>query len=184
MLNVSSKFSLVNYSRHNESLNYVRRKLSSISEFFRMFKDSLWREEVTNLDTKGAKRSVKIWTTNFYKSFSKNTLLYMSSRSVHTFILVESVSSKLCLMLMKGEKNKWNWMIFEWTTKNIAYFKRSRCCGSKTWKLKENQTKVSISFIPCSMTKRKMILAAYFNLHAIFRHKSIKYGCDDSTRMK
>ena len=43
---------LVNISRHSESLKYVwkstnrcyRRKMSSILEFFRMFKDSLWRE--------------------------------------------------------------------------------------------------------------------------------------------
>ena len=43
---------LVNHSRHSESLKYVwkstisclRRKMSSISEFFRMFKDSLWHE--------------------------------------------------------------------------------------------------------------------------------------------
>ena len=43
---------LVHYSKHSESLNYVwksiisclRRKMSSISEFFRMFKDSLWRQ--------------------------------------------------------------------------------------------------------------------------------------------
>ena len=42
---------LVNYSRHSESLKYVwkstnrshRRKMSSISEFFRLFKDSLCR---------------------------------------------------------------------------------------------------------------------------------------------
>ena len=72
------------------TISCLRRKMSSISEFFRMFKDSLWREWLTNLDAKGAKRSVKMWTTNFYKSFSKNILLYMSSRlskirSVHTY---------------------------------------------------------------------------------------------------
>ena len=35
---------------------------------------------MTNFGVKGAKRSVKMWTTNFYRSFCKNILLYMSSR--------------------------------------------------------------------------------------------------------
>ena len=35
----------------------------------RMFKDSLRLEKLTDLDAKGAKRSVKMWTTNFSKSF-------------------------------------------------------------------------------------------------------------------
>ena len=68
---------LVNSSRHSESLKYAwkstnrcyLRKMSSISEFFRMFNDSLCLEWLTNLDAKGAKRSVKIWTKNYYKSF-------------------------------------------------------------------------------------------------------------------
>ena len=45
---------------------------------------------------KGLKRSVKMWSTNFYKSFSKNILLYMSSRlskirSVHTYVRPRTV---------------------------------------------------------------------------------------------
>ena len=45
---------------------------------------------------KCAKRSVKMWTTNFYKSFSKNILLYMSRRlskisSVHTYVMLRTV---------------------------------------------------------------------------------------------
>ena len=80
---------LVNYSRHSEALKYVwkskyccdRRKMSSISEFFRMFKDSLWCESLTNLDAKGSKRRVKMWTTNSYKIFSKNILLYVHEQS-------------------------------------------------------------------------------------------------------
>ena len=64
----------------------------SISEFFRMFKDSLYREELTNLTVKGAKRCVKMWTTNFYKIFFKNILLYMIGRlskirSLHTYAM-------------------------------------------------------------------------------------------------
>ena len=31
---------------------------------------------MTNLDAKGDKRSVKMWTASFYKSFFKNMLLY------------------------------------------------------------------------------------------------------------
>ena len=64
--------------------------MSSISEFFRMFKVSLRLEWLTDLDAKGAKRSVKMWATNFYKSLFKNILLYMNCRlskirSVHTY---------------------------------------------------------------------------------------------------
>ena len=76
----------VNYSRHSNPLKYLwkstnhrrRRKMSSISEFFWMFKDSLCREWLTNLDAKGAKRSVKMWIKNFYISFFLK-LLYMNS---------------------------------------------------------------------------------------------------------
>jgi len=53
-------------------------------------------EKLTNMDAKGAKRSVKMWTKNFYKSFSKNMLLHMSSRlskirSVHTYVIPRTV---------------------------------------------------------------------------------------------
>ena len=68
---------LVNYSRHSESLNI--RKNSEIDDIFlwnqgfdhfpTFFKDSLCLEKLTNLDVIGAKGSVKIWATNFYKSF-------------------------------------------------------------------------------------------------------------------
>ena len=52
LLLVPLTLKLVHYLRHSESLKYVwkstisclRRKMSSISEFFRMFKDSLWRQ--------------------------------------------------------------------------------------------------------------------------------------------
>ena len=48
------------------------------------------------MDAKGAKRSVKMLTTNFYKSFSKNILLYMSIRlskirTVHTYAMHRTV---------------------------------------------------------------------------------------------
>ena len=51
---------------------------------------------MTNLGAKGAKRSVKMWTTNFYRSFWKNILLYMSSRlskirSEHTYVMPRTV---------------------------------------------------------------------------------------------
>ena len=73
---------------HSESLNI--RKNSEIDDIFlrrqqivnfqTYFKDSLCLEYLTNFGVKGAKRSIKMCTTNFYKSFSKNILLYMSSR--------------------------------------------------------------------------------------------------------
>ena len=47
-------------------------------KFFQMFKDSLCRESLTNLDAKGAKRSVKMLATRFYESFFKDILLYMN----------------------------------------------------------------------------------------------------------
>ena len=68
---------LVNYSRHSESLN-IRKNCEIVGIFLRWqrfvefqtcFKDSLCREHLINLDAKDAKRSVKMWTTNFFKCF-------------------------------------------------------------------------------------------------------------------
>ena len=61
-----------------------------------MFKDSLCRKYLTNLDAKGAKRSIKMWSTNFYKISFKNILPYMNSRlskirSVHTYVMPRTV---------------------------------------------------------------------------------------------
>ena len=49
-------------------------------EIFRKFKVSLRLEYFLNLDAKGAKRSVKMWATDFYKSFFSNIVLYMNER--------------------------------------------------------------------------------------------------------
>ena len=49
-----------------------RREMSPISAIFQMFKVSLSREYLTNLDAKYAKISVRLWTTNYYKSFVKH----------------------------------------------------------------------------------------------------------------
>ena len=99
---------LVNYSRHIESLN--NQKNSEIDEIFlrwepfvdfqTYFKDSLCHTKLTNFNAKGAKRSVKIGTTSFYKSIFKNILFYMSSRlskiySVHTHVMPRTVESVL-----------------------------------------------------------------------------------------
>ena len=64
--------------------------------FQAFFKDSLCLQKLTNLDAKGAKRSVKMWTANFYQNFFKNTLLYMNGRpsklrSVHTYVMPRTV---------------------------------------------------------------------------------------------
>ena len=95
---------LVNCSQHSESLNI--RKNCEISDIFlrwqrfvdfqTYFKDSLCLEKLTDLGAKGAKRSVKMLTTNFYKSFFKNILLYMNGwlskiRSVHTYVIPRTV---------------------------------------------------------------------------------------------
>ena len=45
-------------------------------EFFRKFKISLFREKLTNLNTKGVKRSVKMWATNLYEFFQKYFLVH------------------------------------------------------------------------------------------------------------
>ena len=42
--------------------------------FQAFFKDSLCLQKLTNLDAKGAKRSVKMWAINFYQSFFTNIL--------------------------------------------------------------------------------------------------------------
>ena len=56
-----------------------------------MFKDSLCRQKLTDLDVKGAKRSVNMWTVNFYKSFSKKHFV------VHELSAVEnSFSTNVC----------------------------------------------------------------------------------------
>ena len=75
MARIASK--LVNYSRHSESLNI--RKNSEIDDIFlrrqqivnfqTYFKDSLCLKYLTNFGVKGDKRSIKMCTTNFYKSF-------------------------------------------------------------------------------------------------------------------
>ena len=54
------------------------------------FKISMWLEWLTNLNVKGAKRSVKMRGTNFYRSFFKNMMFFMNgrrkkNRSVHTY---------------------------------------------------------------------------------------------------
>ena len=54
---------------------------------------------------KGAKRSVNMWTTNFYTSLFKNILFYMSIwllkiRSVHTYVMTRTVYFDLiCIYL-------------------------------------------------------------------------------------
>ena len=73
-----------------------------IGDFQTYFKGSLYLELLTNLGAKGAKRTVKMKTTNICKSFFKNILLYTNGRMSkfgqykrmlypRRFILVESV---------------------------------------------------------------------------------------------
>ena len=61
--------------------------------FQTFFKYSLWLQKITNLNAKGAKRSMKMWAINFYKRFFKNILLLMNGlrskiRSAHTYWLI------------------------------------------------------------------------------------------------
>ena len=94
------------------TISCLRRKMSSISEFFRMFKVSLCHDWLTNLDEKCTKRSVKMWTTNFLRVFPKmfcctwvvgcwKFVQYILMLCPGRFILVESVFRALCYKFEK-----------------------------------------------------------------------------------
>ena len=98
------------------------REVTSISEFFWLLKDSLYREQLTNLDRKGDKRSVKILTTKFYKSLFINILLHMNGRlskirSVHTYVVPRTVyfdwicTTEITKLLKVGRSLKTNFFI-------------------------------------------------------------------------
>ena len=70
----------VRFFWHLSTNRCYRRKMSSISEFLLMFKDSLCREKLTNLDAKGTKRNLKMWITNFQKNFFQKKMLHMNGR--------------------------------------------------------------------------------------------------------
>ena len=61
-------------------IDFIFLRKQRFYRFQTFFKDSLCLEKFTNVDTKGAKWSVKIWATNCYKSFFLNVLLYMNGR--------------------------------------------------------------------------------------------------------
>ena len=101
---------LVNYSRRSVSLwtfarSPNRRHFLSKTAICRcssILKGSRCLRKLTNLDAKGANRSVKMWATFVYKSFYKNTLLftncglakvtYLCYAYLRCFILVCSVT--------------------------------------------------------------------------------------------
>ena len=73
-----------------EKENLIFLQKQRFYSFQTFFKNSLCLQKLNNLDSKGAKRSVKIWATNFYKSFFKNVVFHMNVRrskirSVHTY---------------------------------------------------------------------------------------------------
>ena len=61
-------------------------------EFFIKFKVSLCLKGLTNLVAKGAKRSVKMWATNIYKSFWKSFFPFFCSWTVKNWF------STYCIM--------------------------------------------------------------------------------------
>ena len=87
-------FCVQNFQKNSKwtSFSFKNKRFYRFQTFF---KDSLWLQTLTNLDAKGAKRSVKTWTTNFYKSFPKNIWLYISSR-------LSKIRSKNIRMLYPG----------------------------------------------------------------------------------
>ena len=64
---------LVNYSRHSESLNiFENQQIAAVEGKCRRCRNTskCFMIHCANLDVKGAKRNIKMWTTNFYWSFS------------------------------------------------------------------------------------------------------------------
>ena len=61
-------------------------------EFFRKFKVSLCLKWMTNLNTKGAKRSVKMWAITIFKSFFQN------------YFVIQKIVLYIC--------KEWGWFMF------------------------------------------------------------------------
>ena len=77
--------------RKNSEIDDIFLRRHLVVDFQTYFKDSLCLEYLTNFGVKGAKRSIKMCTTNLYNSFLKNILLYMNNWllkvcSVHTIL--------------------------------------------------------------------------------------------------
>ena len=77
---------------------FENRQIALIEGKCRRFRNSsgCLKTRCADLDAQRAKRSVKMWTTTFYKSFFKNILLFMRSqlsktRSVHTYAMPRTV---------------------------------------------------------------------------------------------
>ena len=68
---------------------FLRRQL--IVDFQTYFKDSLCLEKFYNLGVKGVKSSVKMWTTNFFRSFSKKYFVVHEQSAVEN-----SLSTYVC----------------------------------------------------------------------------------------
>ena len=151
--------------------------MSSISEFFRMFKDSLWRKKLTNFEAKGAKRRVKMWNTNFYKNFSKNILLYMNSRlskirSVHTYVMTRTVYFGWICIYFYLEKNVCGVSATIRRTNSITnqmvISKSTNWYGLNVWLAPLFSTR-SIMTIMTSMTMRIMVKVLKRRLSTILR---------------
>ena len=66
--------------------------MTAICRFSSILQRLIVTRKLDRLYVKGAKRSMKMWTINFYQSFSINILLYMNGRlskirSVHKYIM-------------------------------------------------------------------------------------------------
>ena len=77
---------LVMYSRHSESLNILKNSESDNIFLHKFFKDSLCLQKFTNLDTQGAKRSVKLWATNFYNFFLNRYVVVQKRSAVKNYV--------------------------------------------------------------------------------------------------
>ena len=89
----SFAFKLVIYSRHSETLNFLKNsKLTSFSfknSDFTVFKhfssDSLCLQKYTNLDAKSAKRSIHIYFVIYEQAAVKNSLnTYVCSKGIYS----------------------------------------------------------------------------------------------------
>ena len=78
-----------NNNNNKASLKTFEQSSRSRKVDFEILRISLWNEKLTNLNAKSAKRSLKMWATNFKKSFFKNIVFsngrQSNIRSVHTY---------------------------------------------------------------------------------------------------
>ena len=113
------------------------------------------------MGTKGAKRSVKMWTTNFCKSFFMNILLYMNGRlskirSVHTYLMTRTVyfdwiytwtvGCQKFVQYIRMLYNIHRTVYFDWICMNANITYKESSCSAST-----------VAFLSCSISERRAL---------------------------